>query len=445
MSSRAQFLNNLSFLASIYNHRADVFLKKAQQSNFLFDDFAPPSQKSPSQKEERIPQKLPPDLNNFFNSSSMRQLKEYCDDHGVNTQDMIDWLNNNQTVLKQYNMPYWDYSGEGFIGSKTDDQGYIQYQMTTKLLKNDKWEPVAFLPGNGNMHPMKIYKEIIERQGIPASSFTKEIGHYGFLVTVLNKLMAFSNEELPQITQQFINQNSEKLAKIRSQFQTEPRELGSGLDGYAFSIGPHRVLKFFKLKYAYESAINAVNRLFKTPEAAGTEAMIYDYGELSLLSSFKIYYYIIEKMAPLDKVMDSKLLDDLLNVINSNIYSRHSFDVLRNKLQDPKNISLVSQEIKEKARVAEETIRYNNSGLIRNLENEMPNVESKAADFFPQDVEKLKAAGKSFKINPNWLPKLIEEMLWKYVTGRMDLHGGNVGVTSFGDFRYFDPAFQNPI
>lgn len=424
MSKRAQFLNNLSLLASIYNHRASIFLKKAV--------------------EEATPQQLPPDSGNFFNSTSMVALKEYCLDHGVNNQDMIDWLLANQTVLRQYNIS-WDDAGESFIGSQPGSNGHIQYQMTRKLLSDDRWEPVAFLTGTGNMLPMKIYKEKVEHQGVPLSSFTKEIGHYGFLVNVLHKLMLFSGEELPYITKKFIDQNSEKLARIRSQFQTEPRELGAGVDGLAFSIGPHRVLKFFKSSYAYNAAINAVNRLFKTPEAAGTEAMIYDYGELPIYGgNLKVYYYIIERMAPLNKVMDSDLLSDLLDAITSNAYSKPQFIIWKEKLQDPKNINLVSQEIKVRAKMVEEKIRDSFSFLIRRLESEIPNVERNAEQFFPQEVEKLKTSGRSFKINPNWLSKLIEEMLWKYATGRNDLHGGNLGITSFGDFRYFDPAYSKP-
>jgi hypothetical protein len=149
-------------------------------------------------------------------------------------------------------------------------------------------------------------------------------------------------------------------------------------------------------------------------------------------------------MAPLNKVMDSDLLSYLLGAINSTAYSKPQFIIWKEKLQDPKNINLVSQEIKVRAKMVEEKIRDSFSSLIRRLESEIPNVERNAEQFFPQEVEKLKTSGRSFKINPNWLSKLIEEMLWKYATGRNDLHGGNLGITSFGDFRYFDPAYSKP-
>lgn len=41
----------------------------------------------------------------------------------------------------------------------------------------------------------------------------------------------------------------------------------------------------------------------------------------------------------------------------------------------------------------------------------------------------------------NWLVKFIEEIILKYLTGRGDLHLGNLGVTNQGNFRYFDPAY----
>ena len=41
-------------------------------------------------------------------------------------------------------------------------------------------------------------------------------------------------------------------------------------------------------------------------------------------------------------------------------------------------------------------------------------------------------------LRPSWLPSLIQEVLMKNVIGRIDLHMGNIGVTSYGEFRFFD-------
>ena len=46
-------------------------------------------------------------------------------------------------------------------------------------------------------------------------------------------------------------------------------------------------------------------------------------------------------------------------------------------------------------------------------------------------------------LNKTWLQSFVEEILMKYLTGRTDLHLGNLGVTSYGELRYFDPSFAN--
>ena len=45
-------------------------------------------------------------------------------------------------------------------------------------------------------------------------------------------------------------------------------------------------------------------------------------------------------------------------------------------------------------------------------------------------------------LQDDWLEKLCEELIIKYLTGRTDTHLGNLGVTRYGYLRYFDPAFS---
>ena len=53
-------------------------------------------------------------------------------------------------------------------------------------------------------------------------------------------------------------------------------------------------------------------------------------------------------------------------------------------------------------------------------------------------------------MRPDWLERLVEEVMWKRATGRADLHGGNLGIVPGspklpgppgGEFRYFDPSY----
>ena len=46
-----------------------------------------------------------------------------------------------------------------------------------------------------------------------------------------------------------------------------------------------------------------------------------------------------------------------------------------------------------------------------------------------------------YNLKDNWLENLIEEIIHKINTGRTDLHTGNIGVTNYGQLRFFDPVF----
>ena len=54
--------------------------------------------------------------------------------------------------------------------------------------------------------------------------------------------------------------------------------------------------------------------------------------------------------------------------------------------------------------------------------------------------------GKSVSgLKPEWVFLLVKEIILKFLSGRCDLHIGNVGVTKnrkSREFRYFDPAFE---
>ena len=44
------------------------------------------------------------------------------------------------------------------------------------------------------------------------------------------------------------------------------------------------------------------------------------------------------------------------------------------------------------------------------------------------------------ELNSNWLSELIEEITFKFITNRTDLHYGNLGLTHYNKLRYFDPT-----
>jgi hypothetical protein len=429
--------DNLLLLTSLYYYRATTILKRAQQI-----------------KEEVVPQQLPPGI--FLDMAAFNAVNRYLEDlYGVKEQDIIDWAINNQTVLRQYKVA-WQYNSDeclnGWIGND-------YYKMTGKSLRlkpDEVYEPLAFLRDSGNIPPMKLYR-LDNDAKYQFSMYPKELGHYGFLINVLRSMMGFdlNSEELVNYTRQFVKDNLGLLDKIRSQFQSEPQKLGSGEDGIAFAIGPYRIFKIFRSKFAYEAAVKAVDSVFSAHPSAGTEAMIYDYGQFKPISGITFYYYIIERMAPMRDVMDHSILDKLIMKVQHLAENSPSISKWKQQLKEPSQMNIVSQEIKKRAEIIKEQIVRDDPTFMKEVKDEISKMENKLEAVFPKSQQQIKPpnvlkinpvqtnlTGQSFKLNPNWFIKLIEESLWKVATERLDLHSGNIGVTSFGDLRYFDPAYS---
>ena len=82
-----------------------------------------------------------------------------------------------------------------------------------------------------------------------------------------------------------------------------------------------------------------------------------------------------------------------------------------------------SGEIKDK-------VRRGAAEMARRIRNYLGNT---AFDYI-ESAEDLRS---------DWLESLAEEFIMKYLTGRTDLHAGNIGLTQYGNFRYFDPAYSH--
>lgn len=269
-----------------------------------------------------------------------------------------------------------------------------------------------------------------------------EVAHNSFITFALNQLFdrTIPSEEIID----FINKNKSKINELRRSFQMSPQYLGGGADGVAFLISPSLVLKIFKEKFAYDKALEAWNRLHLSPKSARTEAMIYDVGELGTCDDSPVYYYIMEKMQPLrvDLRNRGSSVDedtqDSLEYIERNIHEiivlvrywvrqrkQDLFEKLKKDFAKHQNSSKLNQEIKSiaviMARNANQALNERNQNMILNTKRE---------------IEKTF----NTRLRQNWLSVFIEEIIVKYLTSRTDLHTGNVGITSSGYLRYYDPA-----
>jgi len=295
-----------------------------------------------------------------------------------------------------------------------------------KLVDNYDIISSSLLSGEGVIPNLWLYLGTFsdESMGLIVSY---ELAHDDFILISLSSMFYEVGDKLIRNAEAFYKNNKSKIESLKKMFKTRPKLLGRGDDGVAFSIGPNLVLKIFKDNFSYLKAQEAMQRLHKMPELAKTEAMIYDIGTLGEYRGYPIYYYIMEKMTPV-RSLDIDILYNvrvITGAIGDYIYMRSKEGKLlsiKNNIEKYMATKSTREELlqslKEMNRFAERFIKM------------------KYGDVISQINESLKD-----KLNPNWLQLLIEEITIKYLTGRGDLHAGNLGLTNYGVFRYFDPSF----
>lgn len=221
---------------------------------------------------------------------------------------------------------------------------------------------------------------------------------------------------------EFIRENKSALNKLRQHFKSQPTMLGGGADGVAFDIGGNNVLKIFGDEAAYEKAKEAIKRLHGNPELARTEAMIYDTGKLGEINGNEIFYYIMEKLKTLPIEIYNPLTTVLGYIRNYVLNDKNQLQRIKMQINHPSKAPLIRNVVKRKAEQIAEKILDTNYYHVQEV-----------ADLIGD-------TGVSMK--DNWFELLVEEVIMKYVTGRTDLHVGNIGITENGEFRYFDPSYS---
>lgn len=250
--------------------------------------------------------------------------------------------------------------------------------------------------------------------------------YYDFIV----KFFILKDLFTKQSIEKFINDNKSKLDDIRGNFAIhEPKFLGAGVDGAAFSIGNQKVLKLFFNKGAYEELKKSQQRLHNSPALAKTEAQIYEVDTIGVIQGLPIYYSIIEEMqAVSDKPSAFKNIIHEIKTFTETYLNADLPQIYEHWLNTLNILSNVPKEIKNK--YFKDMIHDQVIIIMNDV------INNKSAD-----IEYINNTG---ILQKDWLKIYIEEMLVKKITlgKNTDLHVGNLGITNQGYLRYFDAVYD---
>ena len=297
-----------------------------------------------------------------------------------------------------------------------------------------------------NIPPLFFCNKIVISE---TSKLDPVTSHNFFIVRGLQKASQISLEDPAALeaASQFIRDNIDAINKIRGHFQYTPRELGEGMDGVVFDISDFAVLKIFSSYPALEAAERAMERMHRNPEMAKTEAMVYDadilgsftYPVSGKKNSVLVFYSIVEKMITMESMFKKDaqcykvvlgVIEEMRDILHNN---RDKLDELI-QMFDSGNKDQLLEEMKMFVEAAEPYIR-------QKMQDEIDKMEAKYLVKEKTELQPKKKESQAIEIRPGWLASLIEEILFKRVTKRSDLHMGNIGITGYGDFRFFDPIF----
>ncbi len=365
-----------------------------------------------------------------------RKFRTFLEKNGfkdITSAEFLEWFKRNQSAFEAINTSYDTFflkddklSSEVRYGKGKYPRMGLQFSIIS-LSPLDKDSPdfdilsESFLTGMGSIPQLRLYS-ILNYYKNPEADFSKEMSHFGTILSgISHTFSVFKSDDVKRVYESI----KPKLEALRPYFQQTPKKLGAGMDGIAFDIGGGKILKIFRSERAYREAIKSMDRLYKRPELAKTEAMIYDVGVLgSLRGKDPLYYWIMEKMpVTLENIdnFDLETLNGLITII-TRVYDDmpHPMKLdISSNIEDPAQKEKVTQFIKD-------ATKYVVTELNRH-------------PYFAKE-NRLKKFETNHKLSPGWLETFAEEIIFKLMSGRVDLHEGNVGITNYGQLRFFDPV-----
>jgi hypothetical protein len=310
----------------------------------------------------------------------------------------------------------------------------------------DVYEPLqqSLLKGTSGIPNLWISVTNITDQNdyiVDDSLITADIAHYAWVFETLEEMTDYTGSPVAMEHQMadFIRKNKATFDKLRSNFKHEPVFLGTGADGSAFDIGGERVLKIFGDTHAYQKAKEAMNRLHTQPELAKSEAMIYDIGKIGEINGNPIYYYIMEKLDPMPKDYEFRsLMSGLIAKISIAVLKDREFlRRVKRQINEPSKHARIKSVVKKKSEQIAEQIEYEAAKIVHSVWDQIKKNQQQNGNDELKKMQKGKG-----ELKENWLTLFVEEIMMKYLTGRTDLHSGNIGITGEGELRYFDPSYS---
>ncbi len=406
--------------------KADRFAKLAELELAPEEEVEPPTVREPG---------IPSNHAGFF------EAFERLVGRNIGIKDYSNWLRSNESTaiydkslvatIPNYNWDYFHDFGGSFMEAILGYQGgaVLSLRIYKKPVKNGFIQKSILIPGSGTVPAVYVYIGDFTEASPVSKNVDKNLGHDFFIWEAFSK--GFRRLDPTPLNfakvAKFVADNKAKINSLRKSFTQQPVFLGKGADGAAFDVGPF-VLKFFKDNVAYDAAQKAIHRLHSSPSTAKTEAMLYDVGVLGQFDSEDIYYYLIEKMKPVENLDPNGVLNiHLLNVIRSIAKALVLNDKTLTELK--KNQETLS------APALEKRVAFITDTVVAQLAG------SPAVSKLEETLAVLKKKDESLVLSPDWLRLLIEEISFKFLTDRVDLHTGNIGLNNQGEFRYFDPAY----
>lgn len=368
-------------------------------------------------------------LGRSYEGNSLKLKLESFINKQISNEDFEKWLLSNSIDFLS-NSKWSTIKQKSIINTAIENKiYYISLQPMSdsdRLLESFKIKESSMLQPYKEI-PKLFLCEVKFISNLKLTNLDKELAEYNFIVEPLFKFFRLNLDQVTiQAIKNFISNNKSKISEILNIGTTIPRPVGCGIDGCAFSISDNLILKIFKDKQLYNKSLETINRLHKEPQLANTEAMIYDVGELGKFEfaqlKIPIYYYIMEKMKPVS-TLNQNTIENIYDLIKSIVHlfyeNKQTLKQIKNDLE---NKILDQTQIKEEINIYKKTL----SEEVRKT-----NIE---------DINKIE---NNIDLSSDWLESLVEEILVKYLTGRTDLHIGNLGISKYKKLRYFDPYHQN--
>ena len=364
---------------------------------------------------------------NVQETEKAQSLISWLTGKGITFNEIESWLIQNKDVLNSFGISsFKDYQKENYkhyiVFNELVKGSYLQHTIITsdKSVSDDIFLEInkeGFLKGFKNIPNVYIFVAI--DSDFKEEPGTKEEAKYKFLDPFFKEISSenLNEYELKHEKNSFIKNNTIILDKLISSFSSYPKLLGIGDDGAAYSISPNLVFKIFKNQFSYLKAKDSFERLHKNPDLGKNEAMIYDLGIIGSFNGQTIYYYIIEKMETLNVRMKNHLMPIVASIGNYIIRNKEKFKEVKKKLYDSKN----------------------NYKIKSYIDSESEIIKNYIYEYYSDQIENIESAE---DLNPEWVKNLAEEILFKHLTDRNDLHLGNLGITNYGKFIYFDPSHE---